>query len=423
MDPNLPNTNPQPAPSPVSPDDVPPPVSAPPSADTTPAGNPDAPKPPVPVKIKVPKINFLETQSLLADIEKKVGARVVSYYVPPYLSMGGHHAELFLDQLEAIGEQEHLALFLVTPGGDPTSALRIAAILRDYCKKLTILVPSMCASAGTILALSGDTIVMSAAGYLTAIDISTSHQLNPKGANGRPVAVSADQVKRILNFLANEGAVVGEKGEKEGAYRTLFTYLNPLVVGHLDRSSSASELIATKIMSMHPETFGGEEKIRYIAKHLVNDYPMHGFPIIYSEAVEVGLPVQKADKELSELMYSLVKVYSSTTIPAYTHFNPNHYHYDELSITLEAVGLRTARHNSWNKRFNPALRSWQTEEDNARWINIKPSNDPKKPFTITTIDVVEKEVERVAVASPVEVPTAPIKKEAEAPLEQPTDEY
>lgn len=338
-------------------------------------------------KFKVPKLKFQDTQGIVASLEKTLNKRIICYYTSPNSQMSESHPELFYDHLQTLGEQEELVLILISGGGSPTSALRIATLLREYCKKLTVFVPADAASAATMLALAGDEIVLSPAGFLTAIDISKIHDLNPRSPAGAPVAVSADQVQRVIQFLNMEGPARDNNGLTEGSYRTLFKYIHPLVVGDIARSSSASELIATKIMKLHPQTFANEEKIKIIANHLVKNYPMHGFPILYNEAMELGLPVRKADKELANTLYQLVKIFDSVSLPVTTHFGLGFYHVEEWPIIVESVGKRTTRRFSFERRFNPVTKTWLIENDNSRWVNVTPSSTPDKPYNITTIDV------------------------------------
>lgn len=353
----------------------------------------DEPAPvPEPIKLKAPKLNWKETQEGLAQIEKTLGGKLICYYTAPESMINQNHPDLFLDHLRKIGEQEKIFLLLISGGGVSTASLRIATIIREYCKELHVLVPSRCASAATNLALAADKILMTAAGYLTAIDTTMNHALNPKGSDGRPVGVSVDQVKRVLKFLTDEGPAKSEDGsQSEGAYRTLFKYLHPMAMGEIDRYSSGSQLIATKMMKMHPQSFENEEKIDWIAKHLVCDYPTHGFPIMYAEAREIGLPVEKMDKDLSNFLWDLVKYYDRAATQAVTNLSPDFYHYEFFPVAIESLGRRTTYNISYNRRFNPTTKVWRMENDNSRWIKITPPEEEGKPFAVSAIDTPEAE--------------------------------
>lgn len=350
------------------------------------AADPQSPPSPVAVKIREPRINFFETQRILSVLETKLSTKVMCYYTPPSNDINQAHPDIFLEQLRQLGSHDSISLIVISNGGDSSASFRIASILREYCRKFQVVVPSRCASAATVLSLAADKIIMCPSGFLTAIDTSLTHGLNPKGPDNQPVSVSVDQIKRILRFLNEEGPAVTES-QKEGSYRTLFKYLHPLVLGEIDRISSRTILIANKMMKMHPQDFRDDSQIDWIAHHLYNDYPEHGFPILYDEACEIGLPVQKADSDLSYLLRDLVNFYDSTTISAKTHFSETYYHLAGFTNLVESVGMRTIFRSSYDKRINPTTRTWQVENDLSRWVNIIPSTENPSRVNLLPLDI------------------------------------
>jgi len=344
-------------------------------------------------KIRFPKVNWKETQTIIGSLEERLKSKVICYFTASNASMNEHHADFFLDHIRQMGEQEKISLVLVSYGGGITSPLRISGILRDSCKTLEVITPGRCASAATMLSLCADKIIMSPGGYLTAIDCSVSHELNPKepGSN-RPVAVSVDQVKRILKFLNDEGPAKDKEGAYEGAYRTLFKYLHPLAVAEIDRISSGSERIAIMMMKMHIKDFGSEEKVISIAKRLINDYPTHGFPILFDEAKEIGLPVEKADKGIANILWDLVKLYNSITLLQTTNLAPDFYHGEGFPVIIESKDLRTSYMETYNKRFNSVTKYWNYENDRSRWVNFKPGKSSEKSFDLFELDAMDSGV-------------------------------
>ena len=63
------------------------------------------------------------------------------------------------------------SLVLSTSGGDPHSAYRLTRHLQNNYEELTLLVPSVCKSAGTLIALGVDTLVLSNHGELGPLDV------------------------------------------------------------------------------------------------------------------------------------------------------------------------------------------------------------------------------------------------------------
>ena len=67
--------------------------------------------------------------------------------------------------------RENLFLILVTTGGDAHAAYRIGRCLQDKYNKLTIFVPGWCKSAGTLLAVAANELVIGDYGELGPIDV------------------------------------------------------------------------------------------------------------------------------------------------------------------------------------------------------------------------------------------------------------
>ena len=341
---------------------------------------------PKPTKINEPSVHFTETQSILTQLETILSTKVLCYYTPPGGNINQTHPDIFLEQLRRIETQDAISLVIVSNGGDSSASLRIATVVREYCKKINVIIPSRCASAATVLALSADKIFMCPTGYLTAIDTSLNHDLNPKGPDNKPVSISVDQIKRILRMLNEEGPAITDSN-KEGAYRTLFKYIHPIPIVEIDRITSRTILIATKMMNMHASSFPDQEKIKWIAEHLYNDYPEHGFPILYQEAKEIGLPVEKADKSIITILRDLINYYDAITLPATTHFSENHYYLNCYTNLIESVGLRTVFRLSYDKVLNSTTRKWQKENDSSRWLNITSSKNQGKSEDINPLDI------------------------------------
>ena len=63
-----------------------------------------------------------------------------------------------------------------------------------------MLAPLNCASAATMLALGADRIGMGPLSYLTAVDTSLEHDLSPVDHTNNLVAVSNDEVERVIRL-------------------------------------------------------------------------------------------------------------------------------------------------------------------------------------------------------------------------------
>ena len=123
-------------------------------------------------------------QEIIRKIELKTGTRVICFIC----SHGVAQIERddiagFVDLLHDIPNSEKVSLILHTPGGDVDAAEKILALLRattgfaeDYTSfetssaKLKIVIPDRAKSAGTLIALGADVLVMSDTSELGTID-------------------------------------------------------------------------------------------------------------------------------------------------------------------------------------------------------------------------------------------------------------
>ena len=120
---------------------------------------------------------------LISTIENARGTRVLS------LVMGdrrGHETRiagdllpLAYEHLRALGRVRQIDLFLYTVGGDTLAAWGLANLIREYCDRFAVIVPFRCLSAGTLIALGADEILLAPGAQLGPIDPSVNSPYNP----------------------------------------------------------------------------------------------------------------------------------------------------------------------------------------------------------------------------------------------------
>lgn len=340
---------------------------------------PEAPAPqgaerPLPI-IKHPPFLWEKTQSLIREIEQKIQSKLLVYYTHPSSSITNEDVDYFFSHIRDLQPESSLSLILVSNGGSGTAAWRIANLLRNYCKNLTIVVPSGCASAATLLALSAERILFGPAGYLTAIDISLIHPLNPRpNEKSQPTSISADQINRVQAFINDD--LKNHPGNKSVS-EILFERVHPIILGELQRSSSMSKMIAKNMIRLRSNTPAEEEQNR-LANILNDTYPSHGYPIVLKEAVEIGLPAEATPSELNPLLWELIKLYSLISRKTTTNLTPTFYHEEGTPVIIESTDKRTFYAPSYNKRFLPQTGlGWITENDKTSWLCAMP--DPLQP--------------------------------------------
>lgn len=152
-----------------------------------------------------------------------------------------------------------LDIILHTPGGEALGADQIVRALKAHKGRKTFFVPYQAFSAGTILALTGDEIFLSAIGTLGPIDAQMS---------GVPVA-------RLAYLLDAKPARLIEDG-----MLTMASFARDRIVEDHHRA----------VASMRGNYSRG--RARRIARTLNDGYLSHSFPIMYEEARKIGLNVK-----------------------------------------------------------------------------------------------------------------------------------
>ena len=155
-----------------------------------------------------------------------------------------------------------------------------------------------------------------------------------------------------------------EKDKDENPYKSLYEYIHPLVFGAVDRASSLSLKICREILRYHIDD---EEKIQKISERLNSDYPAHEYPILFREAEEIGLHVRKMDDELNEMLQELTLLYSEMGQRAFTDFDENSYHDNNIANIIEANGKQIYYQIDKDWFYRPDERRWNVMNDESSW--------------------------------------------------------
>ena len=111
-------------------------------------------------------------QDLIREIQAESGFRHICYVSSGSCHIKHEDAIYFRDLLHRIDDNENVELMLHTPGGDIDAAEKLILMIRDKIGSggFRIVVPHCCKSAGTLMVLGADTVVMSDTSELGPID-------------------------------------------------------------------------------------------------------------------------------------------------------------------------------------------------------------------------------------------------------------
>jgi hypothetical protein len=309
------------------------------------------------VRIKTPPLLFDRSQRVIERIQPLVQGTFLTYWMSTSGSVCDNDVMAMHELLEELGPQRAITLFVKSDGGSGMSALRLVHLLRRYTRRLIVAAPLNCASAATMLTLGADEVQMGPLSFLTAVDTSLEHDLSPVDHTNNLVAVSNDEVDRVIR-LWKEHAGAGRPTAHP--HQELYKYLHPLVMGALDRASSLSLKVCREILSYHLKD---RKKAERIARQLNYDYPAHQYPITSREARRLGLNVKDLDPRLDRMLQDLNLIYSEMGQRAITDYDEENHHDNEITNILERRRLQI---------FYQVEKDWHYRKEERRWV---PMND------------------------------------------------
>ncbi len=247
-----------------------------------------------------------ERTILYRKLEEEFNSKVLVYITSDRKNMEAQIAEdvidFFIGQLDRIGISEKISLYLYTRGGDMASAWNIVNLLRMYCDNLQVIIPHKAHSAGTIISLGANEIIMTKQATLSPIDPSINTPLNPTVPNGmgNTFPVSVEAVKGYLEFAKEELEIKDDRALSNILIK-LSEYVHPLVLGQVYRSRAQIQMLAEKLLQNQVEN---KETIKKIIAFLCSESGSHDYTINRREAEkDLGLNIIKPTPE----QYMIIK--------------------------------------------------------------------------------------------------------------------
>ncbi len=221
--------------------------------------------------------------------------------IPPLQSIDEDILFEIYPDLRLIGKQKNLHILLYSYGGDAHTAFHIGRLLQSYASdQLIIYVLREAKSAATLISCAADKIIFSEISELGPMD----PQIRSSFDNERfsPLAI-----KHVFELLHDETKL----GHTSIAQTLTNKLPEPLRLGELLKSLETGKDYLCKLLSARMFKEDEESKIKTIAEKLVTGYPDHGYCIDFTEAVGIGLKVEKVPAELEDVIFSIMQSYKT----------------------------------------------------------------------------------------------------------------
>jgi hypothetical protein len=188
-----------------------------------------------------------------------------------------------LDFLRSTAPDQSLDIILHSPGGNALHGLQIARALKTHKGKVTVFVPYFAYSAGTIIALAADEIVMSPQAVLGPIDVQTGIEVPEIGGG-------------VVTAPASAFISLKRQKPKSKIYTSLLAHADYCAEFEKQHHKNMVELMVGTYSRRHAN---------HIVHTLNNGKLSHGYPITFQKAKSLGLKVsdQMPDEPMDIVEY------------------------------------------------------------------------------------------------------------------------
>ena len=246
---------------------------------------------------------------LYKKLEAKRRAHIILYATSDRAGLEANIAPdilpLFVNHLDAIGDVDKISLVLYTRGGNTLTAWSLVNLIRNFCKDFEIIVPFHCHSAGTLICLGADRIIMTKQATLGPIDPSVNSPMNPViSVNNQQiqVPVNVEFINGYLEMAKTEFGIT-DPNALAAILENLSNKIHPLVLGHVQRTRVQIQMLARKLLKHQSMD---SQKQDEIIKFLCKESGSHDYTIYRKEARdELGLNIENPDDELYDIIKAI----------------------------------------------------------------------------------------------------------------------
>lgn len=200
----------------------------------------------------------------------------------------------------------NLDIMIHTLGGDALAAQNIIQTCRTYCKNLRVIIPKTAMSAGTIMAMGADSIMMRETAELGPIDPQMIVN-TPTGQIQRPASSWVDAYLSLIK--ESQDAI--KKNEPPHPFLQQLGLLDPSWIQVCLRARRLSESIAKEFLKKYMLQKKTDAEIQAVVDNFIEkgEKLSHGTAIRPLEAQGFGLNVEIIEKntQLDKLIWELIE--------------------------------------------------------------------------------------------------------------------
>ncbi len=209
--------------------------------------------------------------------------------------------------LKKIDHTEKITLAIYTNGGHLETPWPLVNLIREHCDEFEVVVLEKALSAGTMISLGADSIIMSRYAHLSPIDPAA----NIKDANNQTKQFEIEDIIGYIDFVKDKIGVTEQHALCE-IMKDLTKEITPTLLGSANRTHALVRRLAKNLLRLH-KTKVSDGQTKEIIEHLTQKLFSHKHLINRNEAKEIGFDeiVIFPDKATEKIIEKLFDSYSS----------------------------------------------------------------------------------------------------------------
>lgn len=230
------------------------------------------------------------------------------------ISRYGYH--LLSDELERKQNKKNKVCFaLVTYGGEPDAAYRIARALNNHYERVEVLIADVCKSAGTLVCIGADAIIFGDRGELGPLDIQLAKPDELfESQSGLTITDALNTIREKLldsfkRYLVEirKGTRLSTKLAADISVQLAASIVNP-IAAQIDPLTLGNHVRTMQIATAYGDRLNQiKNSLKEGAlERLVGEYPCHSFVIDRKEAKSMFVNVDKPEGEMLDI-YRIIR--------------------------------------------------------------------------------------------------------------------
>ena len=238
------------------------------------------------------------SDKLLEKIQKINKSKVLSLIYPREAAIEQPDVDRLYDVLRKLGPSDRMDIILFSYGGDADAAYKIIKVVRNFCKKLFIIIPSEAKSAATLMCFGSDKIYMGPVSEMGPVDPMVRHPMIPVWVPARA----------CLRFIEDYVSILSKV---PGVEKLPIVPVDPIHVGFCRLAIDSAKEYGEILLKEYNLKGKNSRLVKKVLNKISGGYSSHSFVIDYDEASKLGLNVEKMSDELLDSVWKLYRLYQA----------------------------------------------------------------------------------------------------------------